>query len=558
MSQFDLEVAIDASPGSLSRLESGSTNPSKETIHKISTALKLEPEELASLFGIELSSSPITLESNRKPMQTIQDPLAIIQNLNLDKTLTEIITNLKQLGFCPASIYLVDHQTQTFRLSKTNASLNCISLAEQILGKSIYEVEFSLGEDNIISKTIQSCQTQKQNELFEVIFPYLGKTYSLQQNENNKLLITLPIVLNSTSIGCITIQHQSNRLDKDNSKILTQYMETSSRQIYTALIKHELDRKLGNQKAHKYNSLFTNLLNFISTAEILRIVKSNIQFRVYLIAFAFLLLYWTISQIFLSSDHPVYQFFTHIYYPMAGYAAYIGYRTYKIVGTNNRLSKMILILTLISACHTIGQILYSVTYIRDGYLMQYPSIAELFFLAATYLSLGLSIYSFNYLKRKTPNFKFNSSLGYSGFLMGICLFLLLHIAGYKDYNIYSHEFLASITDLAYNIGQTLAIVISFMGIAILRKTSVSKETTFFLVLYFYTCILLYLADLVFTIEYLSGNTIPGGISDMFYLFHYTSIGVGHIILLATINSGMDILNFSRSQNRDKILSRILD
>jgi len=56
MSQLELEAAIGASPGSISRMESGKVNPSKETLNEISNALNISSEEAASLHGIEVFS----------------------------------------------------------------------------------------------------------------------------------------------------------------------------------------------------------------------------------------------------------------------------------------------------------------------------------------------------------------------------------------------------------------------------------------------------------------------------------------------------------------------
>jgi transcriptional regulator with XRE-family HTH domain len=45
-------MEIDASPGSLSRIEHGITNPSKETLLKIADVLKLTKDEKTKLFGL--------------------------------------------------------------------------------------------------------------------------------------------------------------------------------------------------------------------------------------------------------------------------------------------------------------------------------------------------------------------------------------------------------------------------------------------------------------------------------------------------------------------------
>lgn len=54
LSQFDLENEIDASAGSLSRIENNEVNPTKETLSKISKVLNLKSSEVADLIGIEI------------------------------------------------------------------------------------------------------------------------------------------------------------------------------------------------------------------------------------------------------------------------------------------------------------------------------------------------------------------------------------------------------------------------------------------------------------------------------------------------------------------------
>lgn len=53
ISQMDLELQIDASPGSISRIECGKVNPTKETLFKIASALDLEGSYYNYLFGIQ-------------------------------------------------------------------------------------------------------------------------------------------------------------------------------------------------------------------------------------------------------------------------------------------------------------------------------------------------------------------------------------------------------------------------------------------------------------------------------------------------------------------------
>lgn len=67
ITQIELELRINASFGSISRMENGLTNPTKETLFLIARALNLNAYQTAELFGIELG------ESSYKPF--ISQPL---------------------------------------------------------------------------------------------------------------------------------------------------------------------------------------------------------------------------------------------------------------------------------------------------------------------------------------------------------------------------------------------------------------------------------------------------------------------------------------------------
>jgi len=55
MSQFNLELEIGASTGSISRIENNQINPTKETLLKISEVLDLSFDERVELFGLDYS-----------------------------------------------------------------------------------------------------------------------------------------------------------------------------------------------------------------------------------------------------------------------------------------------------------------------------------------------------------------------------------------------------------------------------------------------------------------------------------------------------------------------
>lgn len=65
LSQLQLELQIDASFGSLSRMENGLTNPTKETLFAIAEALRLNAYETAFLFGINLGKSSDSITNSQ-------------------------------------------------------------------------------------------------------------------------------------------------------------------------------------------------------------------------------------------------------------------------------------------------------------------------------------------------------------------------------------------------------------------------------------------------------------------------------------------------------------
>ncbi|CAG1021548.1 hypothetical protein DOJK_01069 [Patescibacteria group bacterium] len=64
VTQLELELRINASFGSISRMETGLTNPTKETLFAIANALNLTGLETAILFGIDITSYNISQSQN--------------------------------------------------------------------------------------------------------------------------------------------------------------------------------------------------------------------------------------------------------------------------------------------------------------------------------------------------------------------------------------------------------------------------------------------------------------------------------------------------------------
>lgn len=75
-SQLQLEVAIGASPGSISRMENGVINPTKETLLKIAEILKLSSQHTSYILGVisQPTNTEEVKEVKEKLKLYLQDP----------------------------------------------------------------------------------------------------------------------------------------------------------------------------------------------------------------------------------------------------------------------------------------------------------------------------------------------------------------------------------------------------------------------------------------------------------------------------------------------------
>jgi transcriptional regulator with XRE-family HTH domain len=154
MSQLDLELAIDAASGTISRIESGKTNPSKETLANIASALQLKPIEVQYLFS---NSDEISDEEK-------EYVIGLVSSL-LDSN----------VHFC----YLLDMKSRYIEISKGLRSFfNTKNVdSDNLIGHPLEEVLFDpqfgirdlIGEEQFENVAYRICSTtiQKQNHMLK-------------------------------------------------------------------------------------------------------------------------------------------------------------------------------------------------------------------------------------------------------------------------------------------------------------------------------------------------------------------------------------------------------
>jgi transcriptional regulator with XRE-family HTH domain len=232
LSQLSLELAIEASPGSLSRIESGKVNPTKETIVDIATALELETKEIACLFGIEVYDNNHLFEETTK----------ILSTHNLQEALDMAVNNLIfKMGYIGSCIFLADGNKVGFS-SMTNSKLGNKVLA--CLDKPLSSLSFSLTKDtsNLTVKAIKERKVYLTYYTREYTVPAITVETAdrIQEVTGDKSNIIYPLFTDDEPFGAIVYVKNVVSDFKDERETL----RVISKQIAVAI-----------QNARKFESL---------------------------------------------------------------------------------------------------------------------------------------------------------------------------------------------------------------------------------------------------------------------------------------------------------------
>jgi len=134
LSQLQLETITGASPGSLSRIENGEVNPSKETLAKTIEALKLNIYDASSLFELEKFFDSIEVSKALSYRIEKRGPLKLV---NKKKLLKELNNNGKLMGkYKQLSTFIEFENPYLGEVESTKASLS-INIIRDLLSDEI-------------------------------------------------------------------------------------------------------------------------------------------------------------------------------------------------------------------------------------------------------------------------------------------------------------------------------------------------------------------------------------------------------------------------------------
>lgn len=238
LSQSQLELAINASSGSISRIENGQVNPTKETLLKISKALGCKSEELFNFFEIQSHANYKLIELAKLINSTLD-----IEDL-LQKSVDIIIQNSDLIV---ASIFVTEGNTiRAIAMTKdwyTNQIL-------KILGMPFRSMQIGVDHpENLIAKTIAKKQAQYDERIFNFGVGVINETVAVMIEKvlNFKCALCLPMIYQGECLGALFFAKNykdSFQLDKD---ILQNYCDLVGIALHNAREYHTLKSQLHGQ-----------------------------------------------------------------------------------------------------------------------------------------------------------------------------------------------------------------------------------------------------------------------------------------------------------------------
>ena len=226
ISQLELEIKIDSSTVTISRIENGEVNPTKETLLKIVDALDIKYYEASDIFNLD------TNELSRL--------VKIAQKLNTTLNLNEVLQNsvnelVFELGLLGSIIFLVEGDTV---YAKTITQTGYTRFITDILKVPFSSLKGSITKDrdNYIVRTIVEKKPFYSLDVYNFAIGAVNKIIAgmIQKFTNHKCAISLPIIFKGESIGTILFSKDYVDNFKSEYAILESYTNIIGNAIFNA------------------------------------------------------------------------------------------------------------------------------------------------------------------------------------------------------------------------------------------------------------------------------------------------------------------------------------
>jgi len=223
-SQFELELDIDASPGSISRIESGEVNPTKETLIKIIEALDIIGVEATSLFGVETNIAKL-----------LKIPSELLNSNKLEEILSTAVNKIVyELNLLSGFVTLRKGNKLYAQITTERWFTNIVM---DIISKPFGDLSVDLINDtnNICVQSYINKKMYYTEKIVEIAFPAVSVATCnlLQKVTGFKSGIVFPIIYNNECLGTFFV----GKNFIDNFEVEIPILEEFTRYIGEAISK---------------------------------------------------------------------------------------------------------------------------------------------------------------------------------------------------------------------------------------------------------------------------------------------------------------------------------
>lgn len=230
MSQLDLEIAIGAGQGSISRIENDQVNPTKETIQKIIEILSLSAFEAGDIYNINI-------------VDEFEKYSSLFSSLNSLKTLNSTIEQIskdliKYVGGKYSVVFLSEDNNTTLKVSGLFVPQLVLEVCNKFLGYSLNNVVFNFNnpnhKKNFFVKSFQDNKISETNSVYEASYPLLSKELALiaQKVSGFELMMSLPLNYSNQKIGILGIVFDKKELSEIEKKTIINFANLIATTIF--------------------------------------------------------------------------------------------------------------------------------------------------------------------------------------------------------------------------------------------------------------------------------------------------------------------------------------
>jgi transcriptional regulator with XRE-family HTH domain len=231
MNQLELECAIGAASGSLSRIENGVVNPTKETIWAIIKVLNINKYEAADLFDLNIEKDN-KLESEVNTLFEIS---------------TQKISDLavQKLDFIGAMIFILD-DTKKELMPWTVSTSKLVKYILTILPKNIRDYRQSLDHNtqNLVAKAYINRKIFSSINYADFTTPALPMTLAkfIQKFTGVQLSLAIPIMYLDDIFGVLMINTKKHTIEEIDMKAVDSYVEMMGIIMHNLIYLSELNK----------------------------------------------------------------------------------------------------------------------------------------------------------------------------------------------------------------------------------------------------------------------------------------------------------------------------